>query len=458
MDDKTPKIFLVKLISATSNEQPAGKKIEKGYLIQCLNHHFPEKFHSKLCKVQSRRSSNVHDDGDSKFTNGLYGLLVLAIMILSPFSVTVIPTHNILIYPEYWYENLVSASSGILFVAPGVINEINFVLNRCIKKRAINAIIDLIITKKIAQTLAIFLMHLIWSEILGYYEPVPFRQFLSINFSNMIFAARIWFLIPKELRINVEFRTKCKAFLWHVIWALLVPIQLIAISNTLKKVSSDFEWMAALIFPFTKEINDRILVAQITKCSSPENLVKAKFIVKLLMNIAYSFYYAIALAGNATKATEYVLLGINFVIDMRLCYKVIQMQRKIFAGNDESGKVQNLKTEVLTELILNEFVEVAVPIAFIGSFSMAYYGPNKNNLGAIGCTIWHHKKVDDLGAFLEPVVEMALIDFISVVIAGVSLWWYCRINLWKMYCKVIKDYWTYMVYWGGTTISVVSIM
>ena len=292
-------------------------------------------------------------------------------MILSPFSVTLIPTHNVFINPEYWYEHLVSTSSGILFLASGGINELNFVLNNCIKKGAINAIINLIITNKIAQTLAIFLMHLIWSKILGYYEPVPFRQFLAGLFASMSLAARSWYLVPKELRANSDFRNRCKAFLLRAIWALLLPVQLMVIKNALRKIPKKFEWMAALIFPLTKEINDRILISLIVKCASPEKLVKAKFIVKVLMNIAYSFYYVIALAGMATKATEFVLLGINFVIDMRLCFKVIQLQRKIFVGNDESGKNQNLKNEVLTELILNEFVEVAVPIAFIGSFSMA---------------------------------------------------------------------------------------
>ena len=176
MDNKTSKIFLVKLIPPTCNKKPANKKTqEKGHLTQWLCLDFPGTFQSKIWKAQSRSSSNLHDGVDSKFTNSLYGILVLAIMILSPFSVTLIPTHNVLIDSEYWYEYLASTSSCIPFLAAGVINEINFVLNNCIKKRAINAIIDLTITNKIAQTLAIVLMHLIWSEILGYYEPVPFR-------------------------------------------------------------------------------------------------------------------------------------------------------------------------------------------------------------------------------------------------------------------------------------------
>ena len=65
------------------------------------------------------------------------------------------------------------------------------------------------------------------------------------------------------------------------------------------------------------------------------------------MNVTYSFYNAIFLTGVATKVTEYVLLGINFVIDMKLCYQAIQFKRKISGLNDETEKKQNLENEVL---------------------------------------------------------------------------------------------------------------
>ena len=128
-------------------------------------------------------------------------------------------------------------------------------------------------------------------------------------------------------------------------------------------------------------------------------------------------------------------------------------------GNDfQRKKLQDLKDEVLTELVLNEFVEVAVPIAFVSSFSIAYYGPNRSTLGTIGAEIWHHKKIDNLNAFLMPVAEMTLIDSASIIFSGVALWLVCRINIFKEYCNTIKQYWIYLSLWGGALISAVSII
>ena len=147
------------------------------------------------------------------------------------------------------------------------------------------------------------------------------------------------------------------------------------------------------------------------------------------------------MATQGTKATECVLLAINFVINLALCYKVIKLDRSISVIHFGDMEKQIKKKEILTELVLNEIAEVVVPIAFLGSFLTAYFGPNKNILGNVGCTIWHFKKVNNLFAFLMPVIEMALIDLGSAVLASVSLWWFCRMNLWREYCCTIRKYW-----------------
>ena len=164
---------------------------------------------------------------------------------------------------------------------------------------------------------------------------------------------------------------------------------------------------------------------------------------------------AFALTIYATKSTEYILLGINFSINLSLCYKVIQLDRKLSCTDGDGNEKE--KKEALEELIMNEFVEVLVPIAFIGTYSMAYFGPNKETLGNVGCKVWRFKKIGRLQESLIPVAEMALIDTGSLILAGISLLWFCKINLWHEYCLVIRKYWVYMAFYGGFCISVVSI-
>ena len=148
----------------------------------------------------------------------------------------------------------------------------------------------------------------------------------------------------------------------------------------------------------------------IAKASSPENFVEANFIAKTQTNVAYSFWLAITLAGLATKTTEYLLLGINFLLDMALCYKRIRLDRIVSAPKCDKKKQQNAKQEILTELLLNEIAEGILPIAFIGAYTTAYFGPNKTTLVNVGCAIWGFQRIENLSDFLMPVVEMTLID------------------------------------------------
>ena len=170
----------------------------------------------------------------------------------------------------------------------------------------------------------------------------------------------------------------------------------------------------------------------------------------------YSFWLAISLATLATKTTGYVLLAICFCSDLSLCYKAIKLHKKIDPFDSQTNHWNLLKKEVLTELILNECVEIMVPIAYIGSFLSAYYGPNRNKLGGVGCSIWNNHEVENLQLSIMPVVQMALLDSGSALLSTACLWWFCRINFLREYCITIKKYWLYIAFYGGGFLSTVS--
>ena len=214
-------------------------------------------------------------------------------------------------------------------------------------------------------------------------------------------------------------------------------------------VSPDIQWFIGLILPLAKEITDRIKDKMITKAALPENLVRAKFFGKITTNVQFSFMLTINLGTTATQTTGYVLLAIIFLLNMVLCYKVTRLNKKEIGMDLKTNMKQSQKEEVLTEFILNETIEVLVPISFIASFSMAYHGPNKTILGNVGSSIWHYHKVEDLHSFFMPIAEMALLDASSFILGGGLLWWFCGINVLKEYCKTIKQYWIYLALMGG---------
>ena len=415
-------------------------------------------FRKNIIKLQSLSQLNGDHNTDWKLIDGLYGLLALGILIAAPVSVTLLPTNNVVTNPEYWYEITYSNLSVYFFLASASAVELEVLFRDFIKLNKTRMFAELFFTLKISELILACVIHLTWSETFHYHEPFPFRSLITGYLSITITIARLGFLFPKQIRKDQLFRKRCKAVACRLFWGVFINVQLKVISALFNKVSLDYQWMIALIVPVTKEFNDRIVAILMKRSASKEDKVEAEFMGKILVNQNYSLWIAIALANQATKASEWILLGINFCINMRLGFTIVRVNAMICGSDNEDQRREKLKKEHLAELILNELIEIIVPIAFICSFATAYYGPNKNKLGSVGCTIWQHRKVENLKDFTIPVVEMALIDSGSLVLNGILLWYRCKINIWQEYCRIIKKCWIYVAFRGGVFISVVSIV
>ena len=109
----------------------------------------------------------------------------------------------------------------------------------------------------------------------------------------------------------------------------------------------------------------------------------------------------------------------------------------------------------IIELVSNETIELMVPISFIGSYIIAYYGPNYDIIGSVGCSYWTFDKVEDILAFLMPVLTMAILDCGSALIAGVLLLKFCQVNIIEEYNCMIKKYWMLLAFFGANNVNTV---
>ena len=446
-------IFTIQRPSRNWNISPTQDKIGKNENTPDLKQSKKKFFRPKRSSNRSLRALQQNVDMDPKFTDSLYGILSLLIMTLSSFSVTVLPVNNVLMKPEYWYEIIFSTSFAPFFMACATAFKIKSILDECVSRGTVRLILELFLSYKITEASGICLIHLFWSESFGYYEPFPLRQFITHNLGQLAFISRLWYLMPKQMLIDNTFRNRWRSFVVWCCWSFILVYQLIVIQGFFKFVLRDIQWIVAVIVPVTKEINDRIQILLITKYFNRENIGDVKFIGKIMSHVIYSYWLAINVALTTTWATQYVLFGINIIVDLTLCIKIIRLHRKSSELQNGKNSSERLKDEVTTDLILNEYVGMMLPIAFIATFSLGYFGPNKDKLGNIGVAIWYYEKVEDIQAFLTPVVELALIDAGCAVLTGLLLWASCRINIFKQYCITIKKYWKYLAYCGGATIS-----
>ena len=277
------------------------------------------------------RTQRTDCDDCWKYTGSLYGVLTLAILIIAPCSITLLPFNNVFISPESWYEIMFATISVHFFLASSNAIIAVDLFSSIIKKSRTRLAIEFFITLKVIEILATSIVHIIWSNIMGCIEPVPYRYTLILYLSIWAMMLQVWYAVPKETRADPSVQKRLKALMFYIFWATFVTMQLFAIDMAFRKVSRDFQWMVALVVPLKKEINDRIVGIVMAKTASTTNFFEAKFIGKISINVIYSFWIAIILANQATKVTEYVLLGVTFIIDMVLCYKTIRLDKKYLA-------------------------------------------------------------------------------------------------------------------------------
>ena len=206
-------------------------------------------------------------------------------------------------------------------------------------------------------------------------------------------------------------------------------------------VRMDLQWLMATLLPVIKEFNDWVITKLICKAAK-SNMTGAKSVVKIYLTYNYSLFFVLILGTSATESTNYCILIINFVYNLYLCLKIMMITRKILPScYQETVILRTLKKEILTELILNEIIEILVPVTYMCTFTIAYYGPNADILGNVGNEYWSYKKVENITTLFTFASQMALIDILSAVISAICLWKYCHLDFLFEYCKVMKKYW-----------------
>ena len=162
--DSTSQIFTIKNESRASIKLSADKKIRNKKI----------SFSRARIVLQIKRSlrqtnSSISNNDNSKFIHGFYGILAQIILIASPSFVMLIPVHNLLANPSYWYEIILTSTPYALFASTAWTLVVKSVLDNPFNKPTTRVIADISTSYKAIETLSVCLLHLIWSTFLGFY-------------------------------------------------------------------------------------------------------------------------------------------------------------------------------------------------------------------------------------------------------------------------------------------------
>ena len=168
-----PKIFLVQPASTVCNKQAVQIKAKvenKDFWKNCKDKIFCQ----GKWELPSKRPLNSDVESETRSINSLYGPLCLLILTSAAFGPTLIPVHNVITNPDYWFEIVFSTSSTYFFFAITRTLGAETVLNPY-NENILPVILKLFLTSKLTETAGHCFVHFFWSKCFGYFEPFPHR-------------------------------------------------------------------------------------------------------------------------------------------------------------------------------------------------------------------------------------------------------------------------------------------
>ena len=220
-------------------------------------------------------------------------------------------------------------------------------------------------------------------------------------------------------------------------------------------VQPEYQWILAFLNPLVREINFKLLHYVTCKAAGSDEGSSGKSIKILTRHYAFvkhAVFLAVIVGGVATPTTNYCIASIDFIEAMFDCLKII---RKYNNGQEFNGKIifttfeipkLELKVDLwitgkIKELVLTERQSLHA-FTYLTLIIMAFYGPNAEILGNIKLSIWQFQNpITDINAYLFNIGLWLFVDFFSIIMNGVLLWHFCKINIMWILNKLQRNYW-----------------
>ena len=167
---------------------------------------------------------------------------------------------------------------------------------------------------------------------------------------------------------------------------------------------------------------------------------KSNLLTLIETNIYTAFYVSTAMGTFATELTGYVILSLDFAMNIWTTTRICKIHKKIGPELISNEKLKIDLNYALSELALVEIIEFIVPINYIVSLVIAMYGPNSSILGNYGNGYWQFKRIESLDKYLLAAFEMFFVDSCSFLVGCYILWSFCSINFLRELCRQIKKH------------------
>ena len=260
-----------------------------------------------------------------------------------------------------------------------------------------------------------------------------------------------WFQRPLSQRCDREYRKRYRWFVYSRVLVVFIGQSYVFTASIFEKVPSAYQPILALVLPILRYGSGKIL-HKITTNARGENELSSQFAVNCKVTCNHALYLAIIVGSTATNLTAISICVIDAVINLRSCFTIIKLHRR-----HEDQMSYKFKSK-LQALVMKETLELLLPITYCVILSIAYFGPNAENLGNIKNDYWQYKKIEDIRVPLSKIGLFLLVDVLRIALNFFLLWKYCKINLRFEYCQMMETYWKAITAYVATYLLAVSYL
>ena len=377
---------------------------------------------------------------DSKCEDTISGITIfysfagILLGLLFTSTVTLLPQHNVIEHPEYWYESIITPATGFPAAAAGYIAYNYFYCLNMSVEKPWRMILSIFLAGMLTSALLNCISYAVWSKYLLYPYPMPFQGYLVGNVSWSAMIVTSWFMCPLKWRENILVRKRLRycILLFYVMSFIEISYKIFA--ELFVWIPKKYQWSLAILLLLARETNAWVLTKIIHKISGFDD-ISTDIIATHFAAARHALFIALVIGSLATNETSYFLLGTDFIANVYLCFRIIYLNNKMTVKH----KIE--KMETIQTLIVNETVESLMPIAYCIAITMAYYGPSGEVIGNIRNGYWQYSAINNMENTIQWLSIFFVVDFMSVIVAVFLLRGICKINLVKIYFQLQKETW-----------------
>ena len=391
----------------------------------------------------------------SSYWNILHFISIIAFCLILSSSLILVPQHNAIKTPKYWYEGIIVVQFSYTITATlyrMISCKLLFNLDCFTSYRSFLLIYGTQLVSMFLFTLAYFVIFVLY---LHYDPPLPFGGIIGY-LSYYVSLTAIWYSIPHKKRIEPLVRKQFKIYLAyigfnHVIFAIVFKLY----TMIFKEAPADMQWIVAIGLPIIRDIGSwlRIKLLRLAFDERSSNLINL-----VAVNVGHTFYVSVALGTFATELTGYIVLSIDFAINIYNAIRISRLCSKVKPKSIDNSKLIEEKQSAITDLALVEIIELIVPVVYIITLIVAFFGPNSSILGNYGNGYWTFRKIESLDKYVFGAIEMFAFDFCSFIVTGLILWKYCSVNFFLEICRQMKISWLLIAVTLAKSVNTVSTL